>query len=80
MCTSADHDLNICKVLKDLHKTVVGVADTRYLLLEGVEGRKAEYSVPSLFSKKAWNNKTCFILNSTMHEISTAHKNLIAEK
>ena len=34
------------------HKIVGGVADTRCLLLEGVEGRKAEYSIPSLFSKR----------------------------
>ena len=41
---------------KDLHKTVGGVAYTRYLLLEGdrtTEPRKAEYYVPSLFVEKA---------------------------
>ena len=51
------------KFQKDQHKTV-GVVDTRYLLLKGeTEPRKAEYHVPSLFFKKAEDNKKIYILS-----------------
>ena len=63
ICTSSNHVLNTCKVLKDQSKSVVGVAYTRYLLLEGAwkdemtEGRNAEYYVSSLFFEKAGDKK-----------------------
>ena len=46
------------KFQKDWSKIVAGVALTRYLLqTRNHEARKAEYHVPSLFFKKAGDNK-----------------------
>ena len=48
------------KFQKDRHKTVGGVAHTRYLLLEGAEPQKAEYCAPSFFFEKSGdNNRLC---------------------
>ena len=55
---------------KKIGKKTVGVAHTRYILLEGgggAEPRKAEYYVPSFFFEKAGGNKSAMLWQGSGH-------------